>query len=519
MAISEILYPVDQSLPRQVPAADAASVLIALQDDEAMPTSSSPATRKRAATALLQTPPTLSSDPASKLAQMSAFLQKIIDSALTQADVPASLVGKINEVLERISALETAGETELDQLQTVISTLIADLSTTYPSMDTDLNEMVSKAKTLLNNVAQNSPELRNLLDQDTDLSGTSSTPNDPTGGRDPVAFMRFILLTSILSANYDAKNAKTTTDMSSSFIKFASQVLEKTQKDMKAYTKAVKAEHHKSWLGKVFSGIASGLLIVVGALTGQPELAAAGVLMLIMQASGGQAKLDEQLAKLPLVGKILAEVAIAVVESGGCSIAASGVKSLTTLTAQEVAAGVETGIKCTVTASGVVQQLASTQFWSDITRLTMRIGDELGAETSKSKEDLVSGITGAALGMVTSFAAVYKGATTAAALDIAERLSLSEKGLFRLKVILGVSAAAMNITSAGYNISASTVMFTEADILRSRASNESTLQICEYVTGVANSVSENIQQGATRQAQVQQDIAGRMNEIVNPWPV
>jgi len=515
MTVPEIHYPTNPSSPQGL-GASTTPVPAATGDGDATVNSGSPAARHRVAKALLENAPTILQD-SSSLAQVGVFLQNILDA--TKADLPASFVDEINALIGQFSATDSTDEGSLAQLQTAISTLSTHLAAIQFPTDTDLNEVFSEAISLLNKAAEGSPEIHTLMgqNQNIDLNKPYDGLEDVSNGKDPVAFMKFVLIASILMGQYESQNTTTMTSMSKAFVDFAKDTLDKVLKDMQAYTKAAEAEKNKSWLAKKFSYVVAGLLIAIGALSGQPELALSGLFMLTMKASGGQDKLDAALSKLPLIGRMAVEFVLAVAQAGAASLATAGLKSLTTFTAEEIAAGAaRASVK--VTGAKVVQQLASGQFYSDVVMSIMRLGDLLGLETSKAKEDEISGIAGAVLGMVLSFGAGFKDAAGGEAVyDLSK--TLGEKAVSRLKILFKFFKGVSQVTAAGYNISASSIMFTEADIIKSRSNNEAALQLFNYVGDIVRSAIGTNQEGATAQAESDRDIAERMERIVNPWPV
>jgi hypothetical protein len=413
-------------------------------------------------------------------------------------------------------------------------------------------------------LTQHSPKLNSTPPKKEVTAPRAVDPNDPFAGLDlqdgknAEAFMALILLASILTAQNQGKVSKSNTDLSSTFIQLSQNLLNKAQDDLKKYLDAVEAAKHSSWLSDFFSYFVAAITIVIGVIFEQPELAVAGALMIMMKASGGQDALDTELAKLPLGLKIFCEVLIAAAQAAACFGAGAGIESMAAkfatkgteagaadAAASGGAAGSAAGAdaaadvadvssstinQATRTSSQLIkkglqmlsQQLMNGQFWSDLMRVFMRVGDVLGAKTGSDKEDEAASIGGAVLGAVTTFGTGFLNTGKSVALGLSERLSQT-MGDFQFAVLKGVvqmARSAMAITTAAYTIVTGMTELKKADIIEDQANNNAMLVIFDFMEDLIGNMMNSNMQSDKNTNQADNDIAGRMEDIfVTSWQV
>ncbi len=95
-------------------------------------------------------------------------------------------------------------------------------------------------------------------------------------------YMQAVLEASVQLTQNQSQISTIMTQQSQAFVDLSKQEAVAAQKAIADYEQAVEAAAHKSWLQRVISAVVSVGLVVIGALTAQPELVVGGLFMLIM---------------------------------------------------------------------------------------------------------------------------------------------------------------------------------------------------------------------------------------------
>jgi len=155
------------------------------------------------------------------------------------------------------------------------------------------------------------------------------------------------LLYALIQINTDQSElSKAQNDVSNGIVKLEQEQQKKAEKDYHKVVKAVEKAKHQSFLGKLLGGIAGGLMIVLGAITGNPAFVLMGAFTMAMSTSPAQDKLNEAIAKFSPGVRAAILLGIAAGAAITISAGAGTITAMLTETASETAgeaAAVEAG--------------------------------------------------------------------------------------------------------------------------------------------------------------------------------
>lgn len=151
-----------------------------------------------------------------------------------------------------------------------------------------------------------------------------------------------------------AQNTNTQSQIADQIINMTQAQAEEAAENAKKIAEAIEAQKNQSSFSKLFGEIFGAILILVGALTGDPILCMTGVLLLTMSASGAQEKLEEKIADLDPALQGLIHLGLAIGTALVTAGIAGGVQAVVAkVSAEAVAkAGVEAGAKAGAEAGG-----------------------------------------------------------------------------------------------------------------------------------------------------------------------
>lgn len=163
-----------------------------------------------------------------------------------------------------------------------------------------------------------------------------------------IAYMTSVLEMTVQAAMNQTKISEDQTDMSQGSVTASKAAAQNAIQQLQAAQAAAAEAQKKSWWQQLLGQIAAGLMIIIGVLTSNPELAIMGALMLVDSATGLSSKLNDYLESHcggpvgALFAKIAVAVAMAVVVGGFSGLLRAGVQELAgtaTAAAEDAASG------------------------------------------------------------------------------------------------------------------------------------------------------------------------------------
>lgn len=334
-------------------------------------------------------------------------------------------------------------------------------------------------------------------------------------------YMQSVLNVTIETASNQSKIQYAQTGLNQSAVTGAKAAADEAMKQLQAAEAAQAAAQKKSWWQQLLGQIASGLMMVIGVITSNPELLIMGALMLTDSLTGLSSKLNDYLETHcdgpvgALFAKIGVALAMAVVVGGLSGLLRAGVEEL----ASTATAAAEDAASCAASAASKAESAAADaaaqpksfgdkvleygfengkgpggygQFISTAAQMTMFANpftDMMQLLLQKSKlsdsdKKLVAEVMGTAMAMILALTTGKYLAGSEGESGIGAKLVdvLGQKGVGALTFGLKMSAAGVGIGGAACGVKAAEALEAQGDAMAALGRAQGLQQFFRYIS-------------------------------------
>lgn len=311
-----------------------------------------------------------------------------------------------------------------------------------------------------------------------------------------------------------------------SMVKLAKAQQKKAEKDLKELERKIEEAKHNGLLGKIFGGIAAGLMIVIGVILADPALAVMGGMMMAMSVGGGQEALDKKLENLSPALKALVLVGIAVgaaIVTGGL---AGGINGLLSETAEESASQVAAQSASSRFASGAKESFAAGTVIGNTAQMTLVFNPYTPLVTaivekkSKKNAKLIGQIVGEIVAIIS---AIIGGKVKPDSTSLANR-SLNATG----KKVVGAAPQALvkflmgselgaNFTVGWFGRKQGEAIKGQADVIREMGSTQGSLTVYQTLLTWVGTIAKQTLKSFQAISDEFATMNSRWNSFVEPY--